>query len=185
MCIQELPDPNQSEEQVALVTNHLFQGLIRQFLPSDSDKTPNMEHIIVEYFKPNLSVQSLAPATKRRCNLRTSENGERHERGKERISLVERIFFRNTSNYLIARSGLLPCQTYPASQILFTQCMPRICRPTYNTESSRLTRQEKASGAQGIYRSPVMTNLHHEVRFLNGDTVVIGNTIEVRHIFLS
>lgn len=103
MCIQELPDPNQSEEQVALVTNHLFQGLIRQFLPSDSDKTPNMEHIIVEYFKPNLSVQSLAPATKRRCNLRTSENGERHERGKGRISLVERIFFRNTSNYLIAR----------------------------------------------------------------------------------
>ena len=41
---------NQSEEQVALVTNHLFRGLIRQFLQSDSEKRPNMEHIIVEHF---------------------------------------------------------------------------------------------------------------------------------------
>ena len=97
MCIRELPDPNQREKQVALVTNHVFRSLIRQCLQSDSEKRPNVEHTIVEYFKPNLSVESYAPATKKRCNLRTSENGERHQMGKGRISLVERIFFRHAS----------------------------------------------------------------------------------------
>ncbi|KAL9975188.1 hypothetical protein ACROYT_G012317 [Oculina patagonica] len=46
MCIRELPDPKQREEQVALVTNHVFRGLIRRCIQTDPEARPNMEEII-------------------------------------------------------------------------------------------------------------------------------------------
>ena len=46
MCIRELPDPKQREEQVALVTNHVFRGLIRRCIQKDPEARPNMEEII-------------------------------------------------------------------------------------------------------------------------------------------
>ena len=46
MCIQELPDPQQREEQVALVTNHVFRGLIRRCVQTDPGERLNMEEII-------------------------------------------------------------------------------------------------------------------------------------------
>ena len=50
MCIRELPDPNQRKEQVALVTNHVFRGLIRSCVQSDPEQRPNMEDIIEEAY---------------------------------------------------------------------------------------------------------------------------------------
>ena len=46
MCIQELPDPKQREEQVALVTNHMLRGLIRHCIQKDPEARPDMEEII-------------------------------------------------------------------------------------------------------------------------------------------
>jgi len=46
MCIQELPDPKQREEQVALVTNHMLRGLIRRCIQKDPEARPDMEEII-------------------------------------------------------------------------------------------------------------------------------------------
>ena len=46
MCIRELPDPKQREEQVALVTNHVFRGLIRRCIQEKPEARPNMEEII-------------------------------------------------------------------------------------------------------------------------------------------
>jgi len=49
MCIRELPDPKQREEQVALVTSHMFRSLIRRCLQSDPLDRPNMEEIIANF----------------------------------------------------------------------------------------------------------------------------------------
>lgn len=46
MCIRELPDPKQREEQVALVTNHVFRGLVRRCIQLDPEARPHMEDII-------------------------------------------------------------------------------------------------------------------------------------------
>ena len=46
MCIRELPDPQHREEQVALVTNHVFRGLIRRCVQTDPGERLNMEEII-------------------------------------------------------------------------------------------------------------------------------------------
>ena len=46
MCIRELPDPERREQQVALVTNHVFQGLVRRCITKDPKGRPNMEEII-------------------------------------------------------------------------------------------------------------------------------------------
>jgi len=46
MCIRELPDPKQREEQVALVTNHVFRGLIRRCIQENPEARPNMEEIV-------------------------------------------------------------------------------------------------------------------------------------------
>ena len=48
MCIQELPDPDRREEQVARISNHVFQSLVRRCLERDPNLRPNMEEIIDE-----------------------------------------------------------------------------------------------------------------------------------------
>ena len=48
MCIRELPDPERREEQVLLVKNRVFRGLIRGCLQTDPVERPNMEEIIEE-----------------------------------------------------------------------------------------------------------------------------------------
>ena len=47
MCLKsQLPDPDMREEQVALVTNKEFRGLILWCLEEDPDLRPSMEEII-------------------------------------------------------------------------------------------------------------------------------------------
>ena len=48
MCIRELPDPIKREEQVVLVTNGVFRGLVRRCLPRDPGARPTMQEIIDE-----------------------------------------------------------------------------------------------------------------------------------------
>ena len=52
MCIRDLPDPKQRKNQVALVTNQVFLGLIRRCIQRDPDARPNMEGIIDELDSP-------------------------------------------------------------------------------------------------------------------------------------
>ena len=54
MCMRELPDPNKRKEQVALVTNHVFRGLIRRCLQSDSKERPTMEVVIDEAYSAQI-----------------------------------------------------------------------------------------------------------------------------------
>ena len=46
MCLRELPDPKQREEQVTLVSSHMFRSLIWRCLQSDPLERPDMEDII-------------------------------------------------------------------------------------------------------------------------------------------
>ena len=48
MCIRELPDPRTRDEQVVLVTNHMFRGLVQRCLQTDPEMRPNMQQIIDE-----------------------------------------------------------------------------------------------------------------------------------------
>ena len=52
MCIQELPDPERRDQQIAMVTNRLLRALIRRCLQSDPEARPNMEEIIEELEEP-------------------------------------------------------------------------------------------------------------------------------------
>ena len=46
MYIRELPEPERREEQVALMTNRTFRGLVRRCLQTDPAQRPNMGEII-------------------------------------------------------------------------------------------------------------------------------------------
>ena len=46
MCVRELPEPQNREGQVAMVTNHGFRGLIRRCIQTEPDRRPCMEEII-------------------------------------------------------------------------------------------------------------------------------------------
>ena len=46
MCIRELPDPQNREEQVAMVTNYLFRSLMRRCLQTEPKERPHMEEVI-------------------------------------------------------------------------------------------------------------------------------------------
>ena len=48
MSIQELPDPERRDEQVAMVTNSVLRALIRGCLQSEPEERPSMEEIIDE-----------------------------------------------------------------------------------------------------------------------------------------
>ena len=52
MCIQELPDPERRNQQIAMVTNRLLRALIRGCLRSEPEKRPNMEDIIEQLEEP-------------------------------------------------------------------------------------------------------------------------------------
>ena len=54
MCIQEMPDPEKREQQVALVTNRLIRALIRGCLQSEPGTRPSMEEITDELEQPEL-----------------------------------------------------------------------------------------------------------------------------------
>ncbi|XP_073233934.1 probable serine/threonine-protein kinase drkA [Porites lutea] len=46
MCIRQLPDPRRREEQVVLVTNSAFRGLVRRCLQREPRARPTMQEII-------------------------------------------------------------------------------------------------------------------------------------------
>ena len=48
MCTRELPNVDRRDEQVAMMTNRVFQNLVRRCLQRDPDDRPNMEEIIEE-----------------------------------------------------------------------------------------------------------------------------------------
>ncbi|CAH3179711.1 unnamed protein product [Porites lobata] len=55
MCIRELPDPTRREEQVVLVTNSVFRGLVRRCLQREPGTRPTMQGIINELKDANVS----------------------------------------------------------------------------------------------------------------------------------
>ena len=46
MCTRELPGPQQKEEQIALVPDHVLRGLIRRCVQQDPEARPTMEEIL-------------------------------------------------------------------------------------------------------------------------------------------
>ncbi|CAH3023375.1 unnamed protein product [Porites evermanni] len=48
MCIRQLPDPRRRKEQVVLVTNGVFRGLVRRCLQREPEARPTMQEIIDE-----------------------------------------------------------------------------------------------------------------------------------------
>ncbi|KAL9975204.1 hypothetical protein ACROYT_G012336 [Oculina patagonica] len=52
MCIREIPEPDRRDQQIAMVTNHLFQSLIRRCVQTEPGLRPNMESIIDELDRP-------------------------------------------------------------------------------------------------------------------------------------
>ena len=55
MCIRELPDPTRQEEQVVLITNDVFRGLVRRCLQTDPDTRPAMQELIDELKDANVT----------------------------------------------------------------------------------------------------------------------------------
>ena len=47
-CIRQLPDPQRRNEQVVLVTNGVFRGLVRQCMQREPGARPTMQEIIDE-----------------------------------------------------------------------------------------------------------------------------------------
>ncbi|XP_078370230.1 uncharacterized protein LOC144653968 [Oculina patagonica] len=52
MCIQELPDPERRDEQIAMVTNSVLRALVRRCLHKEPGSRPNMERVIEELEEP-------------------------------------------------------------------------------------------------------------------------------------
>ena len=52
MYIQELPDPERRDHQIAMVTNRQLRALIQRCLQSEPQARPNMEDIIGELEGP-------------------------------------------------------------------------------------------------------------------------------------
>ena len=48
MCIRQLPDPQRRNEQVVLVTNGVFRGLVWRSLQREPGARPTMQEIIDE-----------------------------------------------------------------------------------------------------------------------------------------
>ena len=48
MCIRQLPDPQRRNEQVVLVTNGVFRGLVRRCMQREFGARPTMQEIIDE-----------------------------------------------------------------------------------------------------------------------------------------
>ena len=48
MCIRPLPDPQRRNEQVVLVTNSVFRGLVRRCMQREPGARPTMQEIIDE-----------------------------------------------------------------------------------------------------------------------------------------
>ena len=48
MCIRQLPDPQRRNEQVVLVTNGVFRGLVRRCMQREPGARPTMQEIIDE-----------------------------------------------------------------------------------------------------------------------------------------
>ncbi|CAH3181738.1 unnamed protein product [Porites lobata] len=48
MCIRQLPDPQKRNEQVVLVTNSVFRGLVRRCMQIEPGARPTMQEIIDE-----------------------------------------------------------------------------------------------------------------------------------------
>ena len=46
MCFRQLPDPRRRNEQVVLVTNGVFRGLVRQCMQRELGASPTMQEII-------------------------------------------------------------------------------------------------------------------------------------------
>ena len=46
MCIRQLPDPQRRNEQVVLITNGVFRGLVRRCLQREHGARPTMQKII-------------------------------------------------------------------------------------------------------------------------------------------
>ena len=61
MCIGELPDPEKHDEQVLLMTNHVFRGLVRRCLKKDSKARPTIQEIIDELSRAVLTSISHCP----------------------------------------------------------------------------------------------------------------------------
>ena len=55
MCIRQLPDPRRRAEQVVLVANGFFRGLVRRCLQGDPGARPTMQEIIDELKDANIS----------------------------------------------------------------------------------------------------------------------------------
>ena len=52
MCVQELPDPQRRNQQIAMVTDHVLRALIRRCVQTEHESRPNMEEIIEELEEP-------------------------------------------------------------------------------------------------------------------------------------
>ena len=52
MCLQELPDPERRDQQIAMVINSLLRALARRCLEREPAARPNMEEIIEELEEP-------------------------------------------------------------------------------------------------------------------------------------
>ena len=48
VCIRELPDPDRRDQQVAMVTDRTFRGLIHRCIHQDPEERPSMEDLIEE-----------------------------------------------------------------------------------------------------------------------------------------
>jgi len=55
MCINDLPDPDKHDEQVAKVENREFRSLILWCLEEDPRMRPDMEQVIEKLDKSNTS----------------------------------------------------------------------------------------------------------------------------------
>ena len=49
MCIREMPDPEQREKQVSLMTNDVFRNLVHKCLKADPGERPDMASIVQEF----------------------------------------------------------------------------------------------------------------------------------------
>ena len=94
MCIRELPDPECREEQVVLVTNEVFRGLVWRCLEADSDTRPTMQEIIDE-LKGFNAAHPVASSATRPTMVREKERKEISLKEHLRVSESKRRHFEN------------------------------------------------------------------------------------------